>query len=338
VLENENAAHTFGPNPPAPYLAKTIREAGAFIPNYYGIAHLSLPNYIAMVSGQGPNPVTQSDCQGFVDVQPGVIGPDGQATGQGCVYPRSVPTVADQLSAAGSSWRGYMEDMGNDPVRDNGTTCAHPNINSQDKTQSAAANDQYAARHNPFVYFHSLIDTPLVGSSPCAPFDVPLTQLASDLGSAATTAAFSFITPDLCHDGHDATCADASERGGLPGADDFLQAYVPMILASPAYADGGLVIVIFDEAGTHDATSCCGEVQGPNTPNNGATRKRATIPAVIDRSVLRRRGPAPTARHPPRRDRPGSTRRPTTASVEGARSSHRWQCRTDVSRHPSSRR
>ena len=147
VLENEDAATTFGPSSPAPYLARTLPAMGEFLPNYYGIAHLSLPNYIAMVSGQGPNPVTQSDCQGFVDVQPGVIGPDGQATGQGCVYPRSVPTVADQLSAAGSSWRGYMEDMGNDPVRDNGTTCAHPNINSQDKTQSAAANDQYAARH-----------------------------------------------------------------------------------------------------------------------------------------------------------------------------------------------
>ena len=61
--------------------------------------------------------------------------------------------------AKGLSWRGYMEDMGNDPVRDNGVNCAHPVPNSQDQTQSASATDQYASRHNPFIYFHSLLDS-----------------------------------------------------------------------------------------------------------------------------------------------------------------------------------
>jgi len=33
--------------------------------------------------------------------------------GQGCVYPSSVKTLADQLDARGLSWTGYMVDMGN---------------------------------------------------------------------------------------------------------------------------------------------------------------------------------------------------------------------------------
>ena len=80
--------------------------------------------------------------------------------GQGCVYPASVKTVANQLQAKGLSWKGYMEDMGNNPTRDSGTTCAHPAIGTPDQTQQASATDQYATRHNPFVYFHSIIDNP----------------------------------------------------------------------------------------------------------------------------------------------------------------------------------
>jgi len=263
VLENEDAATTFGAHSPAPYLANELRRRGAFVPNYYGTAHNSLANYIAMVSGQAPTTQTQADCPEFVDVLPGAPAPDGQTVGQGCVYPASVPTVADQLEAVGATWKGYMEDMGNDPARDNGTTCAHPAIGTPDRTQRASATDQYATRHNPFVYFHSIIDEPS-----CATQDVPLTQLASDLQSATATPQLSFIVPDLCNDGHDAACADGGP-GGLPAADAFLRTWVPRILAAPAFADG-LLVITFDEAES-DATACCGEQPGPNTPQPGIT-------------------------------------------------------------------
>jgi hypothetical protein len=85
--------------------------------------------------------------------------PDGQAIGNGCVYPTSIRTLPDQLNAAGKTWRGYMEDMGNDPNRE-AATCGHPARNSRDLTQSPEVpsasvplGDQYAWRHNPFVYF-----------------------------------------------------------------------------------------------------------------------------------------------------------------------------------------
>jgi phosphatidylinositol-3-phosphatase len=262
VLENEDADTAFGPGSPAPYLATTLPGEGAFVPGYYGIGHNSLDNYLAMVSGQAPTLATQADCPVFADVLPGLPAADGQVLGQGCVYPTAVETVADQLEAKGLSWKGYMEDMGADPARDGGTTCAHPAPGAPDLTQQASATDQYAARHNPFVYFHSIIDRPA-----CAAHDVPLTELPEDLASAGQTPSLAFIAPDLCHDGHDATCADGG-AGGLPAADAFLRTWVPRITSSPAYRQSGLLVITFDEA-ANDSSACCGEQPGPNTPAPG---------------------------------------------------------------------
>ena len=265
VLENENAATAFGPGSPAPYLANTLTSAGAFVPGYYGTGHASLDNYVAMISGQSPTLATQADCPVFLNVAPGTPTADGQVLGQGCVYPASVPTVAGQLRAKGLSWKGYMEDMGNNPTRDNGAPAPTRRSAARTRTQQASATDQYATRHNPFVYFHSIIDNP----ADCPARDVPLTQLATDLATISSTPNLSFITPNLCHDGHDSPCADGSP-GGLPAADAFLRQWVPQITASPAFRRDGVLMIAFDEAGS-DSSACCGEQSGPNTPLAGGS-------------------------------------------------------------------
>jgi phosphatidylinositol-3-phosphatase len=253
VLENKDYSSSFGPQAQSPQLGRVLPSQGVLLSQYYGIAHNSLPNYIAMVSGQGPNPVTQSDCQIYQEFLPGTIGSDGQAMGLGCVYPSSVRTVADQLTAAGLTWGGYMEDMG--------TPCRHPALNMPDSTQQATATDQYAARHNPFVYFHSIIDGP-----DCAAHDVPLERLQADLQSADTTPNLTFVTPDLCSDGHDEPCADG-RPGGYASIDAFLADWVPRIESSPAYQQDGALIVTFDESES-GAEGCCVQ-DHPNTPNAG---------------------------------------------------------------------
>jgi hypothetical protein len=267
MLENENADSTFSADSPAPYLSQTLPSQGAFVPEYFGVTHLSLGNYVAFVSGQGANPQTQADCQFFTEFVGAAIGPDGQALGDGCVYPSAVKTVADQLTAAGLSWKGYMEDMGNDTTRE-AALCGHPQINTHDNTQQAAADDQYATRHNPFVYFHSILDDPVS----CEQHDVPLSRLPADLSRARSTANLTFITPNLCHDGHDTPCANG-EPGGLVSADAWLREWVPRITGSAAFKRDGLLLVTFDEAesegATADASACCNEAQFPNTPNNG---------------------------------------------------------------------
>jgi hypothetical protein len=255
MLENKSFNETFGRASRDPYLASELPSMGALLPNYFGVTHMSLGNYVALISGQGSNPLTQADCQIYMDVIPGTIGADGQAAGVGCVYPSGVQTIADQLEHGGMTWKGYMEDMRQ--------PCRHPTLGSRDTTQSARVGDQYAARHNPFVYFHSIIDSPV-----CAANDVPLDQLRGDLASSATTPNYSFITPNLCDDGHDARCVDG-RVGGLTAANAFLAKWVPRIIASAAYRSGGLLVITFDESDGSDASACCGEPQFPNTPNNG---------------------------------------------------------------------
>ncbi len=268
VLENESYSATFGPSPGSPYLAKTLTADGALLTHYYATGHQSLDNYITMISGQPPNVQTQSDCQTYNDFPPGPltsIGSDGIVTGQGCVYPAQTQTVVNQLDSDGLTWKGYAQDMANSVASGQPASCRHPNLNSQDGTQTAKANDQYAARHVPFVYFHSIIDTPS-----CAADVVDLNQLPGDLRQAATMPNYAFITPDLCADGHDATCADGKSPGGYAGIEAFLREWVPRIVNSPAYEDRGMLLVTFDESESDDASACCNEPSGPNTPNPGA--------------------------------------------------------------------
>jgi phosphatidylinositol-3-phosphatase len=248
---------------------------------------------------------------GFLDLTPGTDAPPsftGQVVGDGCVYPaptatsHGARTIGDQLDAADPrrgphiSWRAYVEDMGNTPARDGGTPdllggtdCAHPPLGGTDPTNIATAADQFATRHVGFLYFHSVIDDPVR----CAEHVVPLGKvsvgangapdtfsghLAQDLAKQNTTPAFSFITPNLCNDGHDATCigpnTEGGHTGGLVGADLWLKHWMPLILGSPAYRAGKmLVVVTFDEGnpikGANGSAACCGERPGPNWTNPG---------------------------------------------------------------------
>jgi len=252
-IENKGYDETWGPGSAAPYLAKTLRAKGVLLNTYYGTAHNSQPNYVAQLSGQGPNPQMQSDCQvysSFVGV--GTVSP-GQYLGDGCVFPATVPSLPQQLTERGFTWKGYMDDMG--------TPCRHPALNTQDTTQQAKVGDQYAARHNPFVYFAWVTGSPL-----CAQRVVDLGQLDTDLASVTTTPNLSYITPDLCDDGHDAPCVDG-RPGGLVSADAFLQTWVPKILASPAFQKDGMLVITADESDgpQSDASACCGEGPAPNS-------------------------------------------------------------------------
>jgi len=261
-LENQGYAQSFGTPSADPYLAVMLPRMGALLENYYGIGHASAANYIAEVSGQSPSLATQADCPVWTPF-PGdrVVGPYHQILGEACVYPAAVPTLGNQLSATGRSWAAYLQDMGNDPARDRtvatprGPACGHPATWAIDHSRKAAKGDQYAARHDGFAFFASVTANPAF----CAAHILSFRPLPGDLARASTTPAFSFIVPNLCDDGHDASCVTGA-AGGLAQADAFLAQWVPMIMAAPAYRDVGLIVVTFDEGS--DAAACCGEAPG----------------------------------------------------------------------------
>lgn len=258
ILENQAYAATFGRASQAPYLAQTLRSQGVLLTHYYAIGHASLDNYVALISGQAPNEETQLDCPVYSEFRLSRPGLDrnGQALGSGCVYPAQVRTLPDQLEAAGLTWKAYMEDMGNDPQREP-ARCGHVPLGANDPTAVPTVKDQYAAKHNPFVYFHSIIDD----RTRCDSHVVNLSQLRADLASPASTPNYVFITPNLCNDGHDPKCADGRE-GGFTAINAFLRQWVPLITGSAAYRADGLLIVTFDESdsvGADGSTACCGE-------------------------------------------------------------------------------
>ncbi len=323
VLENKTFSNTFGTSTQDPYLQKTLVPMGGLLTQYYGTGHVSLDNYISMISGQSPTPDTDDDCLpglsgtvgNFNDVVQTGKAAGGQvvATG-GCIYARDVPTLPGQLTEAGLTWKGYMGDMGNDPARES-ATCGHPAIGTgTDNTNQAEApsaavplGDAYATRHDPFMYFHSIIDSPS-----CHTHVVNLDKLPADLAHEWTTPNYVFITPDLCDDGHDGsgtgaagtTCANG-QPGGLTSADAFLQKWVPQILASPAYQKNGLIIITFDESNyvqnvsvdpttgqetvdiTFPGETCCDQQPGPNLSGvRPGTFTLVNTPTLVENIVV----------------------------------------------------
>jgi hypothetical protein len=213
VLSGHSYDDAFGPSSKATYLSRELRKQGELVPNYSAVTQGELANEVALVSGQ--------------DAKPGLAGNCPQYT-EDCLYSADVKTVADQLKAAGKSWRAYVEDQ---PAG-----CSHPAVGAAD-----APSGNYATWRNPFVYFHSLIDGP-----DCASYDLGTDQLSFDLTAADTTASLSLIVPNRCHDGSDTPCAPG-QPAGLAAADAWLKTLVPQILGSKAYAEGGLVAITFDD-------------------------------------------------------------------------------------------
>jgi phosphatidylinositol-3-phosphatase len=150
--------------------------------NYHAVSSPSLPNYLALTSGS----TWGISDDGYHALPAGGLG--------------------DQLTAAGVSWRAYME----------GLTAAG----------CMRSPYPYALKHNPFAYY---------GGS-CPDNVVPLDALDADL--AQDTPRFVWITPGLCHDGHDC---------GLAESGPWLEGLVAKIVASSAWRDGGTLFIVWDE-------------------------------------------------------------------------------------------
>ncbi len=119
-------------------------------------------------------------------------------------HPLSAPSI---FSLLGTNWRSLEESMP-----------------SNCDLQSGG---EYAVKHNPAAYFTSVRQA-------CQGQDVPLTS-PPDL-----SAAFTFITPNLCDDMHD--CSTSA-------GDSWLAREVPRLLSTPQYLAGQTVIFItWDES------------------------------------------------------------------------------------------
>ena len=129
------------------------------------------------------------------------------------------------LDRAGISWKTYLEGI-------TGKVC--PLVSA----------GGYAAKHNPMIFFDDVTDNRDPRSATCIQHMRPYSELAADL-SNNTVSAYNFITPNECNDMHDsAGCATADP---VRNGDTWLSKEMPKILASPAYQNGGVVFIVWDE-------------------------------------------------------------------------------------------
>jgi hypothetical protein len=288
MLSDQGYDQTFAAPAGDPYLATTLRKQGELLPNYYAVASGELANEIALISGQGPTAQTAANCPTYGALEPAVASTEGQVLGSGCVYPASTLTLADQLTSKGDTWKAYVEGLG---AHGEAKSCQHPALGSADPGAAASLQDPYVTWSNPFVYFDS------IGKTACGNDDVGLNKLASDLKSAKNTPAFSYIVPSPCDDGNSEPCVPGA-AAGLAAADRFLKGVVPEIEASPAYADGGMIAITFDQAPQSgpdaDSSSCCDNpTEYPNLPAT-TTTPTTTTPTTT----------TPTTTPPPANDAP----------------------------------
>jgi len=225
LMENHNwtgnnAGAAFGApdikgNPLAPYANGILLQTSAHAEQYFNPPnnHPSQPNYLWLEAG--------TNFGVLADTQPGQ---PQLSTDQHLVK---------LLENAGISWRAYAEPDFGSPVFDN---CP------LDFTF-------FDVEHLAFVYFNDVNDGLNPQSAECISHVKPYYQLATDLADH-TSARYNFITPNLCHDGHEgiSPCAASESTDNTLRSDTWLKQNVPLITESDEYKEGGALFIIWDEA------------------------------------------------------------------------------------------
>jgi phosphatidylinositol-3-phosphatase len=214
VLENKNSVGWGGVygSSEAPYINKTLFPMAAVANNYFNPPgnHPSLPNYLWMEAGQN---------FGIYDDGP----PSQHRLG-------THAHLSTLLQYAAIPWRAYAESI-------SGNVCP----------LTAEGGGLYQPKHLPFVYFTDVTNGGNFHSSYCIQHVRPLSALGSAIQNN-TIGRYNFITPNVCHDGHD-PCG-GNEVAHIDG---WLSNFLPQILNSAQYRQGHVVVFIAtDEAANGD--------------------------------------------------------------------------------------
>jgi hypothetical protein len=250
MMENTSYGTIIG-NPLAPNINALASEYG-LATDYFGVTHPSEPNYMANIAGSYFG--VQDDNQFYCT--PELANTDPNCAGTTVDHTVSNQNLADQLTAAGKTWKGYFQNL--PPIPPSGLIMTGPNANGPYTFKwPSNAVALYASKHNPFLNF--------TGTQGALANMVPDTQLAADL-AAGRLADFSLIVPDQCHDMHGTgTCEDTN--GLISAGDTYVGTTVSTIMGSKIWRQGRNAIVItWDEDDFSDqgqpGTGCCGADPG----------------------------------------------------------------------------
>lgn len=290
MMENHGTDTLFGNKDDAPFLNALIGERGVrYATQYYGVTHPSLPNYLALVSGDTMG--IHDDCRAGADVKcpPEEFVPDAdeapvaghmltdqqekRAAETAHLFPGK--TLIDQLDEAKVTWKVYMQGL----PADRKLTEYWP-LDASSKVIAKI----YAQKHNPFVYFARFVDDP-----------ARMTKLLPDDGLAADLqgdlAGFTWVSPDQCHDMHGISPSSAATIGkpdcGYPRSgldhsvirlgDDYLRETIGAIRAAPVWKEDTAVIIVWDE----DDYAGSSGIMGSPVGHNGVTLGGSRAPLIV---------------------------------------------------------
>lgn len=216
----DNSGATFGDpdikgSPLAPYANGQLLNTAAHAEQYYNPPgnHPSQPNYLWLEAG--------TNFGILADTQPGQP------------QLKTHMHLVRLLEDAGISWTAYAEPDFGSPVFD---VCP--------------LDFSYLdVEHLAFAYFSDVNRGLHPQSAECIKHVRPYYQLATDLANQ-TSAQYNFITPNLCHDGHEgiSPCDALESKDNTLRGDTWLKQNVPLILNSAEYKRGGALFVVWDEA------------------------------------------------------------------------------------------
>lgn len=248
MMENQSFGDIIG-NPLAPKL-NALADQNGLATNYFGVTHPSEPNYVASIGGS--NFGIEDDNQFYCTAA--LASTDPMCGGTTVDHTVSAPSLADQLTAAGKTWRGYFQSL---PAIVGPVISSGPGANGPYTFKyPSASNALYASKHNPFINF--------TGTQGALANMVPDTQLASDLASGSL-ANYSLVVPNQCNDMHGTGGCGTTPL--ITQGDDYVAATVGAITSSAVWARGNNAIVItWDEDDFSDegrpGTGCCGADPG----------------------------------------------------------------------------
>ena len=237
-----------------------ISEQVAYASNYHNVLatpsgnnphiHPSEPNYLWADAGTNFGILNDNDPFAAVN-------PSEQTTNQHLVT---------FLTNAGKTWRSYQEDTDLTTVGGQLTNVPLPRdqwtvpLKSISGTFAPGSFNQfngsnqfnYAAKHNPQVFFtDSSGGNDATTGNPLRFQYAPLQQFFTDLANN-TVADYNFISPDQFNDMHTTLAGGYKGLTGDPAkilqGDDFLRQVIPVIMASRAYQEHGVIIIWFDES------------------------------------------------------------------------------------------
>ena len=246
MMENTSYGTIIG-NPAAPNLNALANRYG-LATNYFGVTHPSEPNYIASIGGSYFG--IQDDNQFYCT--PAMASTDPNCDGTTVNHTVDEPSLADQLTAAGKTWKGYFQNL--PYVNPNHVVKSGPNANGPYTFKwPSNSNALYASKHNPFINF--------TGTQGALSQMVPDNQLGLDLLTDHLPD-YSLVVPDQCHDMHGTGgCSETTNL--IRAGDQYVRTTVDEVMASPTWKKGNNAIVItWDEDDYSDqgqpGTGCCG--------------------------------------------------------------------------------